>query len=476
MKRQGKIRQYDSKINALARLADSAIIFLTFLSIADVFAIEWTSLYLPLILISIVLFNFFAESQDAYRSWRGEGVRAEIAAILFSWVTTIVILVVADLLVFKTDIYYAAFMRTWLVVVPIQLVAWHAVVRFMLSYFRSKGHNSRKVAIVGATPLGNRLRNTFQEMDWSGLKFIGYYDDRMDALDDRRLVGEGVNIVGGTEQLIRDCKSGAVDTVYITLSMSAEKRIKTLTEKLADSTASVYFVPDLFAFNLLNSRWVDYQGITAVSIYETPFAGLDSSLKRLEDIVVSLIILTLIAPLMLIIALIIRLTSPGPVLFKQTRYGADGSEIKVWKFRSMTTQDNGEHIQQATKGDSRITPFGAFIRKTSLDELPQFFNVIGGSMSIVGPRPHAVAHNEEYRDKIQGYMLRHKVKPGITGMAQINGFRGETDTLDKMEGRVRYDLKYIQTWSIAIHHNRLISLCGAKAIRSSGNHLFNIGF
>ena len=450
MKRQGKIRQYDTKINAIARLADSAIIFLTFVSIVDILAVEWMPLYLPVVLISMVLFSFFAESQDAYRSWRGTGIRAEISAVLFSWVMTVVFLVVADWLVFETDIYYATLMRTWLVVVPIQLIAWHAVVRVMLSYFRSKGHNSRQVAIVGATPLGNRLRQAFQDMDWSGLKFVGYYDDRTHVSGDRRLDGEGVNIVGGTEQLISDCKSGAVDTVYITISMSAEKRIKTLTEKLADSTASVYFVPDLFTFNLLNSRWVDYQGITAVSIYETPFAGLDSLLKRMEDIVLSTIILTLITPIMLIVAFAIKLTSPGPVLFKQTRYGADGDEIKVWKFRSMTTQDNGEHIQQATKGDPRITPFGAFMRKTSLDELPQFFNALSGSMSIVGPRPHAVAHNEEYREKIQGYMLRHKVKPGITGLAQINGFRGETDTLDKMEGRVHYDLKYIQTWSIGL--------------------------
>jgi putative colanic acid biosynthesis UDP-glucose lipid carrier transferase len=450
LKRQGKIRQYDTKINAIARLADSAIIFLTFVSIVDILAVDWMPLYLPVVLIAMVLFNFFAESQDAYRSWRGTGIRAEISAVLFSWVMTVVSLILADWLVFETDIYYATLMQTWLVVVPIQLIAWHAVVRVMLSYFRSKGHNSRQVAIVGATPLGNRLRQAFQDMDWSGLKFVGYYDDRADVSGDRRLDGEGVNIVGGTEQLISDCKSGAVDTVYITISMSAEKRIKTLTEKLADSTASVYFVPDLFTFNLLNSRWVDYQGITAVSIYETPFAGLDSLLKRIEDIVLSIIILTLITPIMLIIAFAIKLTSPGPVLFKQTRYGADGDEIKVWKFRSMTTQDNGEHVQQAKKGDARITPFGAFIRKTSLDELPQFFNALSGSMSIVGPRPHAVAHNEEYREKIQGYMLRHKVKPGITGLAQINGFRGETDTLDKMEGRVHYDLKYIQKWSIGL--------------------------
>jgi len=357
-------------------------------------------------------------------------------------------LVVVDLLVLDTRVYEKLFMQAWMLIVPVELICWHALVRAVLRYFRSKGYNTRQVAIVGATPLGERLRLMFKRMDWSGLAFIGYYDDRVKMSADRRLTDDAV--VGNIAQLVDDCKSGKVDTVYITLAMSAELRIKKLTEKLANSTASVYLVPDLFTFNLLNSRWVDYQGITAISIYETPFAGVDSLLKRLEDIVLSALILMLIALPMLVIACIIKLTSAGPVFFKQKRYGADGREIKVWKFRSMTVQDDGAHVKQATKGDARITPFGAFIRKTSLDELPQFFNVLTGRMSIVGPRPHAVAHNEEYREKIQGYMLRHKVKPGITGLAQISGFRGETDTLDKMEGRVLHDLRYIQTWSIRL--------------------------
>ena len=200
----------------------------------------------------------------------------------------------------------------------------------------------------------------------------------------------------------------------------------------------------------MNSRWVDLQGITAISIYETPFAGLNSVVKRIEDVVLSFLILIIISVPMLLIAIGIKFTSKGPVLFKQSRYGIDGENIKVWKFRSMTVSEDGGKVVQATQGDSRITEFGGFLRRTSLDELPQFLNSLTGSMSIVGPRPHAVAHNEEYRQQIQGYMLRHKVKPGITGLAQINGFRGETDTLDKMEGRVRYDLRYIQTWSLSL--------------------------
>jgi putative colanic acid biosynthesis UDP-glucose lipid carrier transferase len=446
---QGRIRQYDSKINAVSRLIDSGIILLTFLALFDIFQAAWEPIYIWALLFSILSFNFFAESQDAYRSWRGTAIREEISAVTVSWFTTVFILVIADLLFIHTSIYADIFVLVWFVVTPLELISWHAIVRSSLAILRSKGFNTRKIAIVGDTTLGKRLENAFQEMDWSGFRLVGYYDDRNISRSAKNTpyIDSGYKR-GNFEQLIHECKEGKIDTVYITLAMSAEHRIKHITKKLADSTVSVYLVPDLFTFNLLNSRWVDYQGITAISVYETPCAGINSFLKRLEDIVLSTLILCLILVPMLLIAIGIKLTSKGPVLFKQTRYGMRGEKIKVWKFRTMTVTEDGADIKQATKDDSRITPFGAFLRRTSLDELPQFFNSLGGSMSIVGPRPHAVAHNELYRSQIQGYMLRHKVKPGITGLAQINGYRGETDTLDKMHGRVHYDLKYIQGWSL----------------------------
>ncbi|GEA11485.1 hypothetical protein KUL49_18600 [Alteromonas sp. KUL49] len=186
----------------------------------------------------------------------------------------------------------------------------------------------------------------------------------------------------------------------------------------------------------------------ALSVFDTPFQGASDLLKRAEDIVVGSIILTMLTIPMLFIAAAVKLTSPGPIIFKQKRYGLDGKQILVYKFRSMKVQDNGPVVKQATKNDPRITKLGAFLRKTSLDELPQFINVLQGRMSIVGPRPHAVAHNEEYRKLIKGYMLRHKVRPGITGWAQVNGFRGETETINKMVKRVEYDLDYIHRWSV----------------------------
>ncbi len=221
-------------------------------------------------------------------------------------------------------------------------------------------------------------------------------------------------------------------------------------EAIQGTTASLYFVPDVFGISIIQGRLQDMNGVPVVGICETPFTGINELAKRVFDIVVASIILVLISPVLLVLAMGVKLSSPGPVIFKQRRNGLDGEEIIVYKFRSMRAMDNGAVVKQATKGDPRITPFGAFIRKTSLDELPQFINVLQGRMSIVGPRPHAVAHNESYRRLIKAYMVRHKVRPGITGWAQVNGCRGETETLDKMQARVEYDLEYLRNWSLGL--------------------------
>jgi putative colanic acid biosynthesis UDP-glucose lipid carrier transferase len=230
--------------------------------------------------------------------------------------------------------------------------------------------------------------------------------------------------------------------------MRAEQRIRTYLSKLGDTTASVYIVPDFFVFQMLSARWNQIDGLPVVSVFETPISGIDGVLKRGFDLVVGILALALVAVPMALIAIAIKLTSPGPIFFRQKRYGLSGEQIGVWKFRSMRVCENGADVKQASKTDDRITPLGRILRKTSLDELPQLFNVIDGSMSLVGPRPHANAHNEQYRSLIDGYMLRHKVKPGITGLAQVNGARGETETLDKMERRIEFDHRYIREWSL----------------------------
>jgi putative colanic acid biosynthesis UDP-glucose lipid carrier transferase len=281
-----------------------------------------------------------------------------------------------------------------------------------------------------------------------GMHYIGYFDDR--AFERATEQSSDQKPLGNFDKLIEDAHRGKIDYVYITLPMNAESRIVKLVEALGDTTASVYLVPNFFIFDLMKAHMTEINGIPLLSLHETPFSGVDGWLKRFEDIVLGTFILLLITLPMLAIALGVKMTSPGPVIFRQRRYGLNGKIVEVWKFRSMNCSEDGETIRQASKCDGRITPFGAFLRRTSLDELPQFINVLQGAMSIVGPRPHAVVHNEQYRKLIRGYMLRHKVRPGITGLAQVNGWRGETDTLEKMQMRVKHDLDYIQNWSVLL--------------------------
>jgi putative colanic acid biosynthesis UDP-glucose lipid carrier transferase len=232
--------------------------------------------------------------------------------------------------------------------------------------------------------------------------------------------------------------------------MASQPRILNLLDQLRDTTASIYFLPDIFLYDLIQARVDTVGGLPVVAVCETPFHGTTGVIKRLSDLCIALPAIVMTGPVMLAIVLAIKLTMPGPVLFRQRRYGLDGQQIVVWKFRTMRVTEDGDVVRQATRHDDRITPLGAFLRRSSLDELPQFFNVLQGRMSVVGPRPHAVAHNEMYRKLIKGYMIRHKVKPGITGWAQVNGARGETDTIEKMQRRIAYDIEYLRSWSLRL--------------------------
>jgi len=441
------VRRHDAKINAFSRLIDAAIIGCTLVALVSVLQLSWVPLYSWLLLISIVLFSFLSESSHS-KSWRDISLRAEVTGVGSNWLTIVLVLILADVIFHPSDLYNREVVIYWFVLTPIELISWHSILRMVLRLFRYTGVRAQSVAIYGATELGAGLEGRIQNMPWSGYNFVGYFDDRK-TNGTRRFISDSSLIKGGSQELIEQAKAGKIDTIFITLPLAAEKRIKQLLNELADTTVSAYMMLDLFSFDLLTASWLDIQGMPAISVFESPHTGLDNFAKRSLDLVAGSMILTLIAIPMLLIAAGIKLTSKGPVLFRQQRYGVGGESITVWKFRTMTVMDAGDKkLVQASKDDSRITPFGALLRRTSMDELPQFFNVITGSMSIVGPRPHAVIHNEFYRTAIHGYMLRHKVKPGITGLAQIKGYRGETDTLAKMEGRIKYDLEYIRSWSL----------------------------
>jgi putative colanic acid biosynthesis UDP-glucose lipid carrier transferase len=335
----------------------------------------------------------------------------------------------------------------WLVATPLAIASVRVGFRLFLRMMRKRGFNIRRFAICGINQLGLQLAHNIEQTPELGLKLVGFYDDRPESRIEQT-TDKPLPPAGDLRQLVDMARRGTVDLIYITFPMRAENRIRDYLEQLSDSTASVYIVPDFFVFQMLHARWNQINGLPVVSVFETPISGIDGILKRGFDLVVATLLLVLLALPMTILGLLVKYLSPGPVFFRQKRYGLSGEEIHVWKFRSMHCCDNGSSVRQATVGDARITPIGRILRKTSLDELPQLFNVIAGSMSLVGPRPHATAHNEQYRPLIHGYMLRHKVKPGITGLAQINGWRGETETIEKMQGRIEYDHRYIRDWSL----------------------------
>lgn len=397
---------------------------------------------------SLITFYLLGDFAQLYTSWRGERTQEELRKVGGIWLVSFTGVVIIDYFNPEITVLNGTEQFQWFLLVLGGLCGYRIFLRSGLHALRRRGFNTRSVAIAGAGSLGQRLASNIASAPWMGLELVGFYDDkRVDPV----ILGKHdvkLPISGSLETLVDRARAGELDRIYIALPMRSERRIRWLVEQLSDTTTSVYIIPDVFVFDLLHARAQNIDGIPTISIFDSPMVGAGALVKRLEDIVLSTLILCLIAVPMLLISAAVKFTSPGSVFFKQKRYGIDGRSIEVWKFRSMRVMENGAKVTQATRNDSRITPVGAFLRRTSLDELPQFINVLLGDMSIVGPRPHAIAHNEEYRGQISSYMLRHKVKPGITGWAQVNGWRGETDTLEKMQKRVEFDLAYINNWSL----------------------------
>ena len=364
-----------------------------------------------------------------------------------SWVSLLAILALCGYATRSLQLFDPSILLWWALITP--TLQWFAYFggRRLLRHLAALPANRRTAVVVGAGSLGVKVSRAFQARGGLGLIFLGYFDDRADQRVDPEAAGLRL---GNLKQVSTFVSEHGVHEVYVTLPLGSQPRIVELLSEIQGTTASVFFVPDVFGISIIQGRLHDMNGVPVVGLQETPFTGTNRLVKRLSDVVLSLLILIFISPVLLAVAIGVKLSSPGPMIFKQRRNGLDGEEIVVYKFRSMRTQDDGQVVQQATKEDPRITPFGSFLRRSSLDELPQFVNVLQGRMSIVGPRPHAVAHNEQYRSLIRAYMARHKVKPGITGWAQIHGLRGETDTIEKMQARVEYDLEYLRNWSLGL--------------------------
>jgi len=431
-------------ISFFQRVLDPVIIMGSLYVSSLAFQQTFSGYSLVLMILAFFISSAVYQQIDPYRTWRSGRMLAYARDVVFGWCVTIGVLYFLGSASGLKYFYDERVLLAWAIAAPATLVASHILVRRAAGR-PDRGREVRSVVVVGANEVGAKFAGICELHPNLFMRMHGFFDDRATV---RHAPGLRHPILGKMSELSQYVRTHHIKLIFISQPISAQPRIRGLIEELQDTTASVYFLPDVYVFDLMQARFDNVGGMPVIAIRETPFMGLNSMIKRASDIVFGSIILVLLAPLMLTIAVAVKCSSPGPVIFRQRRYGLYGEEIMVYKFRSMWTLDDGARIVQASRNDGRVTPVGRFLRRTSLDELPQFVNVLQGSMSIVGPRPHAVAHNEQYRKLIKGYMLRHKVKPGITGWAQVNGLRGETATLDKMEARIQYDLDYLRNWSV----------------------------
>ncbi|MDQ7017388.1 MAG: undecaprenyl-phosphate glucose phosphotransferase [Gammaproteobacteria bacterium] len=445
MLKRGVIQEHAALLAFLMRVLDLTALLLAFFAAYWLYfsTFELQPIYFyPLVLgagLALLLFPLFS----VYGSLRGAPFWLELRNLSFALLALFVLLAVVGVLSKSNPLYSRIWFGSWFLLSWAFFLLYRGALRLLLGWMRRQGYNQRCLIVLGCGPGAEEVVQRINKTPWSGFQVVAAFGD----LEQGEL--NGVPIAGGYEDVARYLSSNHVDQVWIALPLSEAAELKRVLHLLRHSTVDIRYVPDLFGFKLLNQSISEVAGMPVLDLSKSPMSGMNQFVKAVEDRLLGLLIFVLIMPFLLLIALGVKLTSPGPVLFKQKRHGWDGREIRVYKFRSMVVHQEGAGVvTQAKKGDARITPFGAFLRRTSLDELPQFFNVLQGRMSIVGPRPHALAHNEAFKDKIEQYMLRHKVKPGITGWAQVNGYRGETDTLYKMQKRVEYDLNYIENWSL----------------------------
>ncbi|MEJ2754610.1 MAG: undecaprenyl-phosphate glucose phosphotransferase [Gammaproteobacteria bacterium] len=464
---RGLLHKYGDRFIALSALSDAAVIILTMPALLVWMDLPMRKDHWLTILLALSLFVVLAFFHTLYRSWRLLSIRYELLQVTSLWFTCVSVLSIF-LAVTRNYIWIESFiLAIWFLSTPLILILLRLTIRQLLHQIRLRGCNFRKVAIyeqnyldineaqeghstntvdrIGTVSMSENVAHCLLENPWMGLQLVGVYGE-----EKTNRIGYLGPYLGQCPELLRDISLGTVDVVFITLPMRAQKSIQTLIDRLSETPVSIYYVPDVDTFDLFQARWENMGGLPILSLVYSPFTDGMSFVKRMEDVLLVLLMLLMLGLPMIAIAVAIKLTSPGPVFFRQERYGLDGKPFRIFKFRTMHQYVSNMRFQQATQQDPRVTSLGRFLRRTSLDELPQLINVLQGSMSVICPRPHPMVLDDAHRKRIRWYGVRHKVKPGITGLAQVSGFRGETDTLDKMENRIRCDLNYIKHWSLLL--------------------------
>jgi putative colanic acid biosynthesis UDP-glucose lipid carrier transferase len=394
----------------------------------------------------------FFPALGIYQSWRGKPLMDLLFRVCGGWVMVEITGVLISFSLHRSDLLSRLWLAYWAVATIVLLIVTKALVYTILKGLRREGFNHKAVAIVGGAPYGKFLIEQMRIRPEAGFSPVVVYDEdaTIDPYQDPDTVQaiEGVPVEREFATMIQLVRGRAIKELWLALPISKEKTIHRFVMELRNDFVNIRFIPDVRSLTLFSQPMVDLLGVPAINLAASPITDLRVLPKRVFDRLFAFGALTALAPLMLVIAVMVKLSSPGPVFFRQKRKGIDGNQFEIYKFRSMKVHaETAGRITQATRRDPRITAVGAFLRRTSLDELPQFINVLRGEMSVVGPRPHALEHDDIYKDLVKGYMHRYRIKPGITGWAQINGYRGETDRIEKMMGRVKLDLYYMQNWT-----------------------------
>lgn len=392
------------------------------------------------VLLTIVVFDWYR----IYRPWRGIRLWEELRLVALAWGTVVLILILIAFLSKTGENFSRVWIVGWGVSSFVLLMGFRMGVRLILRRLRSRGRNLRQIVIYGSGRLGQRIARRLKYAPWTGLEITAFFDDGKDR--DAPQSVENVPVLGGIKELLAYLPDNDVDQVWLALPLKEEDRMRSVLQAIQSTVPiAVRFVPDIFEFRLLNYSMTDIAGLPVLNLTDTPMLGIKRVVKAIEDRILSTLFLVLFSPVWGLIALLVMATSRGPILYRQRRVSWNGEEFEMLKFRTMPVDSEAETGPVwAQAKDSRPTPVGRLLRRSSLDELPQLWNVLRGDMSIVGPRPERPVFIEEFRKEIPDYMQKHMVKAGMTGWAQVNGWRGDTD----LQTRIEYDLYYIENWSL----------------------------
>ncbi len=453
--REGLLKQNAEFFRTVLQLIDISIIIFSAI-VAYYFRFDaflMPSYFWLLVMMTVISAVFCFRVGGIYRIWRNSSIYDEVKVIAIVW-ASIAILITVVMYLTKTGYWYSRlWFGLWILGTLVLLILSRFVLRRTLKWLRSRGYNQRNVIIVGAGELGQRVAKKIKSERWAGLNPIGYIDDTVAT--GREI--DGIKVLGTLSELEKflldkyedvnahDQDIDHIDQVWVTLSLKQIDQIDYIIRVLEERAVEVRFVPDIVAFNMFNYSLDEFAGVPVVNVTASPLTNAKLLIKEIEDKVLAGLILLLISPLLLTISIGVKLSSPGPVLYRQTRVSWNGKPFEMLKFRSMPINAESQSGPVWAKSDEdRATRFGKFLRKTSLDELPQFINVIKGEMSVVGPRPERPHFVSQFRSQVPGYMKKHLMKAGITGLAQINGWRGNTS----IERRIESDLYYIENWSL----------------------------